>query len=388
MNILFFCEHPIVATDGGISRITDSLVSVFRNYGHCVFILSAKKQVNAIVDEKQVYLPNDLYDEKSLIFASNFCKKNKINLIVNQNAANVSVVNFFERLKELADISIYSCMHNCTETPILNYAYQKEFLLRQRHLTFFYYLLKTNIVKNLIRWLYIWKYKKLYTKVAEISDYVLVLNDKLVEEFKIFVSKRYYSKIKVVPNCLPLREWNNKCCKEKILLWVGRVDVSVKRIDLMLNAWKLIYKLNMGWKLYVLGDGPYIEFAKNFVLSNNLKNVFFEGRVNPYPYYEKASMLAVTSSHESFSLVTLEALQHKVVPVVMNSFPFASSLIQSGVNGVLINKFDYNSLADSLNSLMKDDALLSKMSKTCVESAARFSPELVYRDYWSKILVG
>lgn len=385
MNILFFCDHPIIATDGGISRITDSLICVFRNYGHKVFIISAKKKEHANVDKQHFYLPNDNYDEDCLLYAEDFCKNNKINLVINQSP-NRNSICFFEKIKAICPIKIYTCMHNCPLTPILNYAYQKEFLLRSRGLTFLFFLLKNKIVKNLLVYLYYFKYRWLYTKVAQTSDKVLVLNEKLVEEFRFFIPSQYYSKITVVPNCLPLRDWKSLKKKEKILLWVGRVDTSVKRVDLILNAWKLIYKSNPEWELFVLGDGPCLNWAKKFVIKNHLEKVFFEGRVNPYPYYERASLVAVTSSHESFSLVTLEALQHSVVPVVMNSFPFASTLIQNGINGILVNQYSYVSLAESLNKLIKKEDLIDNMASNGCKSALKYSEATIYKEYWDELL--
>ena len=386
MNILFFCDHPIVATDGGISRITDSLVGIFRNYGHSVFILSAKKGSNANVDENHFYLPNSEYNEECLLYAIRFCKDNLIELIVCQSATTKSTIFFLEELKKNLTIKVYCCIHNCTVTPILNYAYQKEFILRERKMTLLFHLLKSKCVKKMLLLLYYFKYRKLYTKIADVSDQVLVLNNKLMEEYQFFIPKRYYSKIIIVPNCLPIREWNCKKTKEKILLWVGRLDISVKRIDLMLKAWHELYKVNPNWKLEVLGDGPYLSYAKNFSKINHLENVSFEGRVNPYPYYEKASLVAVTSSHESFSLVILEALQHNVVPVVMNTFPFASTIIQDGENGVLVDEYNYESLIKSLDLIMKNENQLKRLSKNGPKTALIYSPENIYKKYWERIL--
>lgn len=385
MNILFFHDHPIVATDGGISRITDSLVGVFRNYGHKVFILSAKKWPNAKVDEKHFYLPNSKYDDECLSFAVQFCRDNKIDLIISQSSTKYSVP-FWGKLKKEVPVKLFSYMHNCPLTPILNYAYQNEFFLRKKKLAPFFYLLKTKVVKKILTVLYFFKYRNLYTEIADISDRVLVLNDKLVTEFQFFIPKNLYSKITAVPNCLPMREWNSNAKKEKILLWVGRIDVSIKRIDLMLNAWRSLCNSKLDWKLFVLGDGPYLDWAKNFAEINHLKNVFFEGRVDPYPYYEKASLLAVTSSHESFSLVTLEALQHNVVPVVMNTFPFASTLIKNGENGILVENYNYESLANALDMLMKNEKMINNIATNGTCSALKYSPQCIYDGYWAKLL--
>lgn len=385
MNILFFHDHPIVATDGGISRITDSLVGVFSNYGHNVFIVSAKKWVDANVVEKHFYLPNSRYDKECLSFAVQFCKDNKIDLIISQSSNKFSVP-FWKNLKKEVSVKLFSYIHNCPLTPIKNYAYQKEFFLKRWYLTPFYYLLKNKAIIKLLKTVYFFKYRNYYSEIADVSDKVLVLNDKLVAEFQFFIPKKLYSKITVVPNCLPIREWNSNAKKEKILLWVGRIDVSVKRIDLMLDAWRLLYKRNSEWKLYVLGDGPYLNYVKNYAQINHFQNIFFEGRVNPYRYYEKASLVAVTSSHESFSLVTLEALQHNAVPVVMNTFPFASTLIKNGENGILVDVYNYKSLAKALESLMNNESMIRALSKNGPRSASKYSPDNIYKMYWKQIL--
>lgn len=385
MNILFFCDHPIIATGGGISRITDSLVGVFRNYNHNVFIISAKTWPDAKVDKNHFYFPNPKYDEECLLYAEDFCRKNEIELIINQSPDRNSIP-FLKKLKDVYNVNVYSCIHNCTLTPILNYAYQKEFELRKKKLTPLFYLLKNKFVKKIISFFYYLKYRNLYTKIALVSDKVLVLNEKLIGEFQFFIPKNYYSKIAVIPNCLPIREWNPTMKKEKIVLWVGRIDVTVKRIDLMLKAWQLICKSTPEWKLFVLGDGPYLNYARNFATTNHLKNIFFEGRVNPYPYYEKASLVAVTSSHESFSLVTLEALQHNVVPVVMNTFPFASTLIQNGINGILVDEYNYESLANALRTLMNDENMMQNIAEKGNTRALDYSPDKIYWKYWRNLL--
>lgn len=385
MNILFFCVHPIVATEGGISRISDSLIQIFRNNGHNVFILSEKRET-ITDDEWSFCLPNNNYDEMCLSYVIDLCKDSKIDLIINQSSLNKRVVFFFEKMVNKYPIRICSCIHNCTKTPILNYAYQKEFFLRQHKMSFLFYVLKTKFAKKILLFLYILKYKKLYSKLAKISESVVVLDEKLIPEFQIFIPKKYYNKIKVAPNCLPIRNWNCNEEKKKIILWVASVNIEVKRIDLILNAWKEIYLSNPEWNLFILGDGPNMGFAKDFVKKHNIQNISFEGRVNPFPYYEKASLLAVTSTHESFSLVIIEAQQHKVVPVVINSFPVASTLIQDGINGILVNQFDYRDFAKNMNRLMKNEALLKKVSSTCQENIFKYSPEYVYNTYWKKIL--
>ena len=88
----------------------------------------------------------------------------------------------------------------------------------------------------------------------------------------------------------------------------------------MLRIWKQVESKHPDWNLLMLGDGPSWKEMKELSKSLGLQRVSFSGRVQPEVYYKKSSILCVTSVHESFSLVTLEAQRAGCVPILNNAF--------------------------------------------------------------------
>lgn len=94
-----------------------------------------------------------------------------------------------------------------------------------------------------------------------------------------------------------------KSQKEKILLYVGRIENRQKRIDLLLKTWALVQKQCIDWSLVIVGDGNSKEELTNLSLSVKLERVRWVDRCDPRPFYEKASIFALTSSFEGFGIV-------------------------------------------------------------------------------------
>ena len=181
----------------------------------------------------------------------------------------------------------------------------------------------------------------------------------------------------VIPNMVPYTKTEN-IVKKNMVLWVGNFDLNVKRPDLALEIWTKIYKNHKDWDLYLLGDGPAYEEMKKYSEILSLKNIHFEGRVNPDPYYQEAKMIFVTSTHESFSLVTVEAMSHKCVPIVFNSFPAASKIIANKQSGLLISPFSKDEFSEQVSLLMSDSRTLSALSEGAQIAATNYTPEKIY----------
>lgn len=93
-------------------------------------------------------------------------------------------------------------------------------------------------------------------------------------------------------------------------IFIGRFENESKNLELMLKSFKEIIVKNSFYRLYMIGDGPYFDDAKNFILKNNVeKNIFLlSTKENPYPYLKESDCLILTSNYEGFPVVYLEAL--------------------------------------------------------------------------------
>ncbi|MCS3266321.1 glycosyltransferase [Bacteroides fragilis] len=261
---------------------------------------------------------------------------------------------------------------------------KKEYLLKTKGFGWLFYLMKTRLISSIITAFYICKYRKYYLSTVQNSDRVVLLCDGQRSELYRMCGITSSEKIRVIPNCTDINIEQPQC-KEQIVVWVGTFDYSVKRPDNMLRIWKQVESKHPDWNLLMLGDGPSWKEMKELSKSLGLQRVSFSGRVQPEVYYKKSSILCVTSVHESFSLVTLEAQRAGCVPILNNAFSPAPMLIQDGENGYLVPAFDNNAFANKLDSLMNNPVKREKMSMKAVESIKRFSLDVVYAQ-WLKEL--
>ena len=191
------------------------------------------------------------------------------------------------------------------------------------------------------------------------------------------IGLRDSSKIDIIPNFNSTNlQYDRR--KDNEVLWIGTTEFQTKRLDFMLDVWCIVYKNNPGWTLKVLGDGPSLTMAKELVKKEHIANVSFEGRVDPTKYLESAKIICVTSSHESFSLVTIEGLASGVYPVIINSFPAASMLIKNQENGSLVKAFSRAEFAKELNRVMNSPL---PSPESLAASVEKYSPEQAYQNW-------
>lgn len=113
------------------------------------------------------------------------------------------------------------------------------------------------------------------------------------------------------------------------------------------------------FKLVLLGEGE-----ERPALEAKVRALGLEGRVwlpgfvsNPYPYFAQARCLVLSSLHEAFPLVLLEALALGC-PVVATDCPTGpAEIVKPKQNGLLVPLGDVAALAQGMDALCLDDAL-------------------------------
>lgn len=386
MNIVFFHGNGILPNFGGISRITDILGNLFVSKGNDVWYIGAQdKHKGQKYSVRQSFLPSaDLFSDENLKYIASFVKENKVDTIINQCALDPNSAKFLALCREKAPFLLVSCFHNSILTPVLNGAYQKEYLLKKRGLGWFFNLMNTSIVRYLMTKAYIQKHRKRYLSTINNSDYVVVLCDGQIRELYRMCGLKTSNKVCVIPNGIDINAHFSES-KEKIVLWVGTFDYSVKRPDNMLRIWKIVENQHPDWTLLMLGDGPSWQEMQQMSKSLELKHVFFKGRIVPDEYYNKALIACVTSVHEAFPMVVLEAQRVGCIPVVNNSFTSIPMLIEDRVNGCIVKAFDNADFAKVLSALMDDSEKQKQISRRAIENAKRFSLDKIYEQW--KILL-
>ena len=143
-------------------------------------------------------------------------------------------------------------------------------------------------------------------------------------------------------------EKNADLPNEPYLLHIGRYDIHQKRQDLLLKAYK---KLDLPYKLFLIGKGDDKEKIKKLIKDMNLtKKVIVAGFYpNPYPWMKNSILNILTSDYEGFGRVIVESLILKK-PIISTDCPYGPNEILSGeLSNLLAKKGDINDIAKKLN---------------------------------------
>lgn len=386
MNILLLYSRTLLPNDGGIATISLTLVKCMRAEGHSVSILSISDMKKTGDSEFQYFLPNNGANAAdNLSFSEELCKKKKIDLIINQVPLLKKFIVLLPELRRRTGVKVISCLHNPVMRQIWNFALRKEYILRKRRLFPIYFILKSFLAKSVLSLLYKFEYRRTYRDILSHSDRLVVLCEGMKNELLDMIgTKKGQEKIVVIPNFI---ETVHKVCndsKEKSIIWCGTVDFDVKRVHLLLSLWKNLQDELPDWHLMILGNGSKMQEAKNIARELCLVRYSFEGRTSPDEYYRKAKILLVTSSFESFSLVTLEAMSYGIVPIVFNTFPAASMLIEDGENGYIVEDGEIADYVSAVKTVAVDEKLCQDMGEASVKKSRSFTSPVVY-GYWHRL---
>ncbi len=151
---------------------------------------------------------------------------------------------------------------------------------------------------------------------------------------------------------------SNKSKKENQILYLGRIEVNQKGLDLLIKAFKkFVEDGNSSYKLIIAGDGhsDEIKKLKYLIKKNKLQNnVELIGRVSGKQKEQllcESQCMAITSRFETFSMVALEAMAHKL-PIVCFDIEGLSWIPQN--TAVKVSPFDINGFSEAVSNIIKN----------------------------------
>ena len=380
-NILFLYSNIIDPIRGGIESVTYELAKYFSSKGYLCYYLTLNNTSNN--DDKQFYLPDSslFLNEKNKEFLIDFIKEKNINILINQGGFDKECCQLAYIAKEYG-VKLISCIHNSLLDRIRNFevSYYNQF--KRRNLHFLLKYTRNSFVKSILYSMYRFKYHKHFKILHECSDLVVLLSDSFKQDLSFFIGDLSH-KVRSMPNPIPAKiyETESNTLKEKIILFVGRMDMQQKKLDLLLQIWSMIYKEHKEWKLVIVGGGKDLNLVKEYASSLQLENVSFEGFKDPISYYKKASVFCMTSAHEGFGIVLIEAMNMKLVPIAFESFSTVRDIIDDNINGILIQPFDKDLYAKKISELMENDDLRYSLSNNAYQKSQQFKMDVI-GDKW------
>ena len=168
------------------------------------------------------------------------------------------------------------------------------------------------------------------------------------------------------------------------LLFVGRLDVDQKGLDLLLAAYAEIGEA-CDAELWIVGDGPPGERARfQALLARHpfRQRIRWLGRVNgaeKFALLAGASVVCMPSRYETFGLVALEACACRA-PVVAFDIPCLREALPPTV-GTLVPAFDTSAFARAVVTLLHQPARRQALGEAGRTWARRFSWDEHARQY-------
>ena len=376
MNIAIIITQPLDPNAGGVQRVTNNLSQLLSVQNEVYIICFNKNEKNRYVDNIPIVAV------KSDIELKNILDQLNIEVIINQTGYSVK----FTKMLLYITNNKAKIINNLHINPLNFYDNHKNIiqqLFNRKKIGF----LNTYFTRKIILGFHVWKQRKELGFIVKNTDAFVMLSEKFKPELFFLVPKlkKYLHKIHGIGNPFQRPEVDVKALpKENVVLFVGRLDLSQKRVDLLLEIWKKLHVQAPEWKFWVLGDGAEKKNMEKYCLQNKLDRVQFFGKVDPTEYYKKAKIFHMTSAFEGFGNVLIEAQSYGCVPMLFDSYAAASDIVHHNQNGILIKAFDCNEYAAETKNLMDNPVKTSELALNAYENVLRFSYEETYKK-WEKV---
>lgn len=386
MNILFVLKTLEI---GGVEVVSSVLANKFSVEDHNVYVFAFEKGIGRIVETFDYSI--------KLIIGKGYCKScdnnsilhqaikdNHIDVIINQWGLPLVPIKTINRARTGSNAKVISIFHN---DPLQNGRIQE---------------VKTKIqeTNNSIKNIYLWARYFLYRCITGYamrynyrhSDVFEVLSPSFVPHFQRFTWLKNTPKLVVQTNPITIDIDGfvySSASKLKEIIYVGRVDYTQKRVNRVIETWAQMEHNFSEWKLTIVGDGEKRKDIEHLVSELELQHVTFEGFQSPRPYYERASMLILTSEFEGFPLVIAECMSFGVVPVVYGSYSAVFDIIEDGRDGLIIPKtaegFNVAVIAEKMANIMSDGGKRNNMALAAIEKSKNYSIDKIY-EQWMEII--
>lgn len=388
MNILFLMK---VFEVGGQEVVTATLADTFVKHGHRVVIASFKQPNEMMVKRTnsnvRFYTIGDFkYSKENVEAVRNILKAHHIDVVINQWGLPYVPCKVLNEAKEGLKVKTIAIYHNSPDTNAR--IKDVEIALSETHKP----LKKAMLHAKKFAFKQITSRSMKY--VYEHSDLYMVLSPSFMDKFKVFTGIRNPAHLQVLTNPVTIDSSSFQYDfhkKQKEIIYMGRIDYNQKRVYRVIDTWAKLEAKFPYWKLTIVGDGVARKDIEKQVTEYGLKRVSFEGFQQPKPYYERASILMLTSEYEGFPLVLAECMSFGVIPAVYNSYSAVGDIIADGKDGIVIpyhaDGYPADEAASLLSHLMDDEGKRKAMALAAIEKSKDYSVEKIYHE-WEKVFDG
>ena len=224
--------------------------------------------------------------------------------------------------------------------------------------------------------------KKLYQDSDKLICVSKEIENSVIDKFKFTNTITIYN-----PFEIPDTATNEIDRSEKFILFFGRLEEKVKNFSLMLDAFYASEIYNQGYSLYILGNGPDLDFIQKKTEDLKLEEFIkmIPSHRNPFEYVSKAKFTILTSRFEGFPMSVIESLAMETPVVSVDCHSGPREIIKSEYNGLLVENHNVEVLSEALKRMINDKLLYQFCKKNASESVAHLNLEAVSKE-WMHLL--
>ncbi len=387
MNVLFF--YRIYPNYGGVEVVTTVLANRMVLDGHEVTVVSLEQPHMELA--AQLAKGVDIIKLDYPVLSFNNVNKlhriivdRKIDVLINQWGLPFKTTMLCKRAIKNTGCRLFSVLHGSPYTSKVVIRAQDKCKNASNFISKAVAYAELQIKEAVIKW-------SIRYNIKNNQKYILLSNAFIGPLLK-YAHIRNASNVIAIGNPITidvdLRGFNMDNKKNQVL-YVGRMDFENKRVNRIVDTWKILYSDFPDWELVLVGDGPHKEELINYVKKGKIDRVRFEGfqKESPIKYYIDASLFMLTSDLEGFGLVIVESMAYGVVPVVYGSYEAVYDIIDDGINGFITPKpFDLSITVKRLKQLMIDKEKRTKMAKAAMIKSQNFLLDAVIKQWYSVFL--
>lgn len=383
MNILFLSLFPIEPGAGGIQRVTDILAKEFVRRGHKVIFLSVQYDliINGKIETAPQYYIYVNKDKDWEFKIEKLISDNKITHVINQVPTSITNKVLNSISQDVVKISVYHLQpffnDNISRRQILASDTPNFKLLLFKYISYIFPKFREIIFGRVE--------KKLILDTISVSDKLCFISELFFPRIIRHIPDIDRSKLYAINNPNPFPVLLEVPEKENLIVWVGRVNNSLKNTIDFVKIWQILQPYALGWKALIVGDGVDLEYIKSYISDNKLLGIETIGQIhNVQEIYRRAKFVIVTSFSESWCMVLTEGMAYGCVPCAYNNYETVHDIIDNGMNG-LISSANPKSMSDLLLPLIKDDKKRFVMSQNAMIKVSKYDIRTI-ADQWEKLL--
>lgn len=354
---------------------TYKMASYFALKKHEVYIFSFAKYGHIDQNFAKLYHAESARGQnnsENLVQLENLIKDLALNVVINQMPYEHGISEVLVAAKQKNGFLLLGCLRNTLFSVVKNLdSYRKKVLP-----AFLQPFFANSLGKNLLLQKHKANHAAGLKRILNSYDYFVMFGPPNQMELEYFVGNYKKKKVAFIPNSIPavLDELPKK---EKVILYLSRLDYTQKRADLILPLWKKLLNELADWRMEIVGGGPALEDIKNQIIKEKIPRVEVFGKQKPDDYYRNAAIYIMTSAFEGFPNTLIEAQSFGAIPVIYDNYPMAGWVANNEKDAFLVTPFNVDQMAKKVLYLAQHTEIRQQMAQSSLENANRFTIEKV-----------